>query len=221
MSDATPLFEAIRNGDVGAVQSLVAADPSLASAKNASGVSAVLFSVYTGRREIRDVLLAQGATLELHDAAAVGDLARLEPLVAANPALAKSHSPDGFPVVALASVFGHLETARCLAAHGADINAVATNGSGYTALTGAVAGGHTEVVAWLLAQGADPNYRYAAGYSPLLTAAANGHLAIVELLLAHGADPRAVTNEGKTAVVLAAERKHPEVAAVLQAQSAS
>ena len=119
------------------------------------------------------------------------------------------------------SVFGHLEAARCLAAHGADINAVATNGSGYTALTGAVAGGHTEVVAWLLAQGADPNYRYAAGYSPLLTAAANGHLAIVELLLARGADTRAVTNEGKTALFLATERKHPEVAAVLQSQSAS
>ena len=221
MADATPLFEAIRNGDVGAVRSLVAADPSLASAKNASGVSAVLFSVYTGRREIRDFLLAHGATLELHDAAAVGDLARLEQLVAANPALAKSRSPDGFPAVALASVFGHLGAVRYLAANGADINAVATNGSGYTALTGAVASGHTAIVEWLLAQGADPNYRYGAGYSPLLTAAANGHLAIVELLLAHGADTHAVTNEGKTAAFLATERKHSEVAALLQSQSAS
>jgi len=221
MSDATPLFEAIRNGDLGGVQSLVAADASLASAKNSSGVSEVLFSVYAGRQEIRDFLVAHGATLELHDAAAVGDLARLEQLVAANPLLAKSHSPDGFPAVALASVFGHLEAARYLAAHGADINAVATNGSGYTALTGAVASGHTAIVEWLLAQGADPNYRYAAGYSPLLTAAANGHLAIVELLLARGADTRAVTNEGKTALFLATERKHPEVAAVLQSQSAS
>ena len=220
MPDATPLFEAIRSGDVGAIKALVAADASLACAKNAAGVSAVLFSVYTGRREIRDFLLAHGATLELHDAAAVGDLARLEQLVAADPLLAKSHSPDGFPVVALAAVFGHLEAARYLAANGADIDAVATNGSGYTALTGAVASGHTAIVEWLLAEGADPNYRYAAGYSPLLTAAPNGHLAIVELLLAHGADTHAVTNEGKTAVFLATERKHPEVAAVLQSQSA-
>jgi len=216
MSDPGPLFDAIRNGDLATVESLLADDPSFASAKNASGVSAVLFSVYNGRREIRDAFLAKGATLELQDAAAVGDLPRIQHLVGANEELAKSYSPDGFPVVALAAVFGHFEAVRYLASRGADIHAVATNGSGYTALTGAVAGGYTAIVEWLLAQGANPNYRYAAGYSPLLTAAANGHLSIVKLLITHGADAEAATNDGKTAIALAVERKHAEVAAFLQ-----
>jgi uncharacterized protein len=214
------LFEAIRSGDVGSVNALLDSDPSLASAKNDSGVSAVLMSVYSGRKEIRDLLLARGASLALSDAAAVGNLDRVKQIVGTDPASAKAFSPDGFPVVALAAVFGHLDVVRYLAQNGADINAAATNGSGYNALTGAVASGHTEIVRWLLENGANPNYRYAAGYSPLLTAAANGHLEIVKLLLNHGADSRVNTNDGKSAVNLATERNHPAVADFLRSLSA-
>jgi uncharacterized protein len=215
MSNAA-LFEAIRAGNSASALSLLTSDPSLASAKNDSGVSAVLLSVYSGRHEIRDLLVARGAILEIHDAAAVGNLERAKELVERNPAVAKALSPDGFPVVALAAVFGHLSVARYLTEHGADINASATNGSGYNALTGAVAGGHLEIVRWLLESGADANYRYGAGYSPLLTAAANGHLEIVQLLVAQGADANATTNDGKSALTLATERKHSAVAEYLR-----
>jgi uncharacterized protein len=210
------LFEAIRAGNTTAVKSLLDADSSLASVKNDSGVSAILMSIYTGRAEIRELLLARGAVLEIHDAAAVGSLARIKELVEKNPTLAKSVSPDGFPVVALAAVFGHLDAVRYLAEHGADLNAPATNGSGYNALTGAVASGHTEIVKWLLENGANPNYRYGPGYSPLLTAAANGHLEILKLLLSHGADLHATTNDAKSAIALATERNHPAVVDLLR-----
>jgi uncharacterized protein len=210
------LFEAIRAGNSAAVTALLEADASLASAKNDSGVSAVLMSVYTGRREIRDLLLSRGAALQLHDAVAVGNLDRVKQFVEKDSSVARSVSPDGFPVVALAAVFGHLEVVRYLGAQGADINASSTNGSGYNALTGAVASGHTEIVKWLLETGADANYRYGPGYSPLLTAAANGHLEIVKLLLAHGADTRAVSSDGKSALAFATERNHPAVARYLQ-----
>lgn len=215
----TNLFEAIRAGSLPAVQSLLDADPSLASAKNDSGVSAVLMSIYTGRREIRDLLLARGAALEIHDAAAAGNLDRVKQLVSKNPSLARSFSPDGFPVVALAAVFGHLHVVRLLADLGADVNAAATNGSGYNALTGSVTGGHTEVVKWLLEKGAEPNYRYGPGYSPLLAAAANGQLEIVKLLLVHGADLHATSNDGKSALALATERNHSAVADFLRSAS--
>jgi ankyrin repeat protein len=221
MSEHKAFFEAIRSGDLAAVKSLVGADASLASARNDSGVSGVLTAVYTVRREIRDFLIASGAVLELHDAAAVGNLARVRELIEKNHAQANSVSPDGFPVVALAAFLGHREIVEYLAAHGADINAVATNGSGYNALTGAVTSGHAAVVQWLLEHGANPNYRYSAGHSPLLTAAANGRLDIAKLLLAHGADLHATTNDGKSALDLAIERNHPQVAALFQARAAS
>ena len=221
MPEQKALFEAIRAGDLPAVTSLVGADASLASAKNDSGVSAVLTAVYMGRNEIRDFLLASGAVLELPESAALGNLARVRELVEANPPSANSFSPDGFPVVALAAFLGQLEIVQYLAAHDADINTAATNGSGYNALTGAVTSGHVAVVQWLLDHGANANYRYSAGYSPLLTAAANGRVDIAKLLLAHGADPHATTNDGKTPLSLAIERNHPEVAALFQASAAS
>ena|SRR3974390_1191104 len=207
---ATPqeLFDAIRQGDFGRVQALTDADASLVSAKNDSGVSAVLSATYFGRKDIRDLLLVRGARLELQDAAAVGRLDRVKELVEQNPALANSVSSDGFPIVALAAFMGHAQVARYLKDKGADLNAVAANGSGYNALTGAVTAGQAEIVGWLLDSGVDPNYRYGPGYTPLHTAAANGHLEIVKLLLAHGADKLATSNDGKSALALAEERKH-------------
>ncbi len=221
MSDITAFFQAVQSGNTGKVEALLDSNASLATAKNEKGQSAMLMAVYTGRKEIRDLLLARGVALELHEAAAAGQLARVKEIVEKDPALAKSFSPDGFPVFALPAVFGHLEVAGYLLGKGADVNAAATNGTGYNALTGAVASGHTSIVAWLLANGAEPNYRYGAGYSPLLTAAANGHLGIVSLLLASGADLHAKANDGKTALSFAEQRGHAEVTEFLRSHGAA
>jgi len=221
VSDIAAFFQAVQSGNASKVEALLDSDASLANAKNEKGQSAVLLAVYTGRKEIRDLLLARGVALELHEAAAAGQLARVRQIVDKNPTLAKSFSPDGFPVFALPAVFGHLEVAEYLLGKGADVNAAATNGTGYNALTGAVASGHTAVVSWLLANGADPNYRYGAGYSPLLTAAANGHLGILSILLAGGADLHAKTNDGKTALSFAQERGHAEVTEFLRCHGAA
>src|SRR5579864_2191323 len=191
MSDTATFFQAVKSGDAATITSMLDTDPNLLNAKNEQGQSAVLLAVYSGKKEIRDLLLARGPMLELHEAAAAGQLEGVKQIVEKDQTLAKSFSPDGFPILALAAVFGHKSIVEYLHAKGGDVNAVSTNGTGYTALTGAVASGHEEIVSWLLAHGANVNYRYGAGYSPLLTAAANGHLAIVKLLLDHGADVHA------------------------------
>jgi len=216
MDSVVELFEAIRTGDAEKVRSLCAANAALVNARNARGQSAVLMACYTGRKEIRDVLVENGAMLELHEAAAAGHLARVKEMVGASPELAKSYSPDGFPVLALAAAFGHEEVAQYLCGEGAEINAVATNGTAYTALTGAVASGHASIVKWLAQNGADVNYRYGKGHSPLLEAVANGRLDIVKILVAHGADPHARTDDGRNALAFAQERGHGEVAKYLQ-----
>lgn len=209
-------FDAIRAGEVSTVTKLLDAEPGLVNASNEQGQSAVLLAAYNGRREVRDALIARGATLQIHEAAATGQLPRVKALVETDPGLARSFSPDGFPVLALATVFGHIDVAKYLHEKGGDIGAVSTNPTGYTALTGAVASGHAAIVEWLLAKGADVNHRYGAGYSPLLTAAANGHLAIIKMLIASGADPHARTNDGKSAQQIAEERGHKEMADFLR-----
>jgi ankyrin repeat protein len=216
VSHADVFFHAIRGGDLAAVQRMLAAEPDLARAKSAQGVSPLLTAVYSRRNEIRDFLLSLGTPLDLHEAAATGDLERVQQFIDSNPQRAKEYSTDGFPLIALAAVFGHSQVVYYLFENGADMNAAAMNGTGYNALTGAVASGHSEIVAWLLAHGADANYRYGAGYSPALTAAANGHLEILKTLVEHGADLQAQTNDGKTSLDFAQERGHPEVAAYIQ-----
>ena len=218
MDPVPELFDAIRTGDVAKVRDVLSTDAALVDARNAQGQSAVLMACYMGRKEIRDLLLENGAILELHEAAAAGNLSRVKEIVEEQPDLAKGYSPDGFPVMALAAAFGHEDVARYLHGKGAGINAVATNGTGYTALTGAVAGSHDSIAKWLAENGADVNYRYAKGHSPLLEAAANGRIDIVRTLAAYGADLHARTDAGKNALNFAEERGHKEVAEFLVAQ---
>ena len=217
----TDFFAAVRAGDAAAVARLLAEEPALLEARNEQGASAVLLACYSGRKEIRDLLVEKGARLELHEAAAAGELSRVRELVEANPAAAKGYSPDGFPLLAPAAAFGHEEVARYLHRNGADVNAKAANGSGYTALTGAVTSGHAAVARWLVENGAEVNYRYAKGYSPLLNAAANGHLEIAKMLLAHGADLYARSDDGKNALDFARERGHQDLATYLQEKGLS
>ncbi len=221
MSGTAQFFQAVQAGDETTVKAMLDADPSLASAKNERGQSAILAAIYNGRSAIRELLLARGLSLELDEAAAAGQLERVKELVSAHPPLAKSNSPDGFPVFGLAACFGHRNVAEYLFQMGADVNAAATNGTGYNALTGAVTNGHKELVAWLLAEGANANHRYGPGYSPLLAAAANGHLEIVKMLLEHGADLNAKSNDGQTALSIAEARGHKHVADFLRGRAAS
>jgi len=216
MSKVQEFFNAVRAGDSAAVSALLAADPSLGAARNEQGQSALLFAVYNGRNEIRDLLLARGVPLDLFDAAAAGQLVRVKELVEKDPASANSFSPDGFPVFALAAVFNQRAVAEYLLSRGADVNSISRNPAGYTALTGAVAFGHQDVVSWLLSHGANVHHRYGPGYTLLHEAASSGRLEMVRVLLDAGADPAARTNDGKTPLSFAEERGHAEVAALLR-----
>ncbi len=220
MSRAKEFFDAIAKGDTATVKALLDAEPALTTTKSEQGQSAILAAIYNQRHEIRDLLLARSVALELHEAAAAGQLDRVKQFVEKDPSLAKSYAPDGFPIFALAAVFGQRSVAEYLLQKGADVNAASKNATGYTALTGAVASGNKDLVALLLAHGANADYRYGPGYSPLAEAAANGHLEIVRMLIDHGADPKARTNDGKTALHFAAERGHKTVAEFLRQRGA-
>lgn len=216
MNPQEDLFQAISKGDLSTVKTIVESNPQLAGAKNEKGQSAILLSAYNGQRGIRDFLLSRNPVLELHEATATGQLDRVRQMVEDSPALANSFSRDGFPVVALAAFLGHLGVTEYLIAKGADVNAISTNGTGYTALTGAVASGQKEIVELLIQNRADVNYRYGQGYSPLLTAAANGHVEIAKLLLNHGADAHARSDDHQDALSLAEARGHHELAVFLR-----
>lgn len=211
-------FDAIKAGRLDQVQSLAASQPELLLARDANGASAILFSIYNGRKDVAEALVNLGAPLDLFEASALGRVERIEEILRAEPQRASEYAPDGFTPVALAAFFGHADAARMLIATGADVRAPARNAFKVQALHAAVAGRNLDIVKAVLEAGADPNAQQQAGFRPIHEAGTNANRALAELLIAHGADPFLPADSGKNAIDLAREKGHTDFAAWLEQQ---
>jgi ankyrin repeat protein len=218
-SRAAELFAAIDAGDSAAVDAGLAADPTLAAARGADGVSATMHALYHGQTAIAERLAAALHELDIFEAAALARADRVRELLADDPSLAVARSPDGFTALHYPAFFGGAraaETAGALLDAGADVNARSANDFSVLPLHSAVAGNHEDVAAVLIDAGADVNARQRHGWTPLHGAAQNGASATVDRLLAAGADRLARHDDGATAAHLAAAAGHSELAARLR-----
>ena len=206
------LFGCIRAGDAAGAGALLERQPGLANSRGSGGLTPIMLATYVGRPDLVELLVARGAEVDVFAAAARGDVGRLEALLAADPALAEAHSPDGWTPLHLAAHFGHGRAVRALLDRGADPNARSANTMANTPLHAALAGRHADVAELLLAYGAAVNATQHGGFTALHAAAQHGALALAELLLAHGADASAATDDGRTALTMADERGHAAVA---------
>ena len=214
-------LETVQQGAFEQVQQRLLADPELAYAENDAGVSALLLAVYQGKAEIARLIQAsraaadEQADLNIFEAAALGDLERVETLVVEQPDQANAFSPDGFQPLGLAVFFGHSEVAAYLIAFGAHVNSRSQNAQRVYPLNSAAAAGNLSAVRLLLANGAQVDSRQAGDFTPLHSAAQNGQYELVELLVFHGADPQARDANGHTPADLAREAGHPRVVELL------
>lgn len=207
MTTRDQLFDAIRRGDAQHVRLLLQQDAGLAAARDATGVSALLFACYNRRRELIDLLVSALPELDLFEATAVGRLDRVTALLAEDTSRALAFTADGFTALHYAAFFGQPEAAEALLTASADPNAQARNPMQVRPLHSAAAG-QRAVVALLLQYGADPNTRQQGGWTPLQGAAHLGDAEMVRNLLEHGADRAAANDEGKTALELARAGGH-------------
>jgi ankyrin repeat protein len=220
MPDAiTEWFDALRRGDVPAVERALAADPALALARHETGLSSVMWACYCRQQAVVAVLLARGPELDLFEAVAAGEEARARSLLAHDASLATAWSADGFTALHLAAFFSRPALAELLIALGADVAAVARNDARVQPLHSAAAAGDLAVARALLASGADPGARQAREFTPLMSAAQQGNDELAALLLEHGADPAACAGDGRAAADFADERNHHALAARLRGSS--
>jgi uncharacterized protein len=210
------LFAAIDAGDAEAVRGLVASDPSVASARDAEGVSALMRARYRSDCAVMDALRTAAGDLDVIEAAAYGDLDRLRTLLH-GAGIARAVSADGFTPLHIAAFFGRADAAELLLASGADPNARGLGWMTGTPLHSAASARHAEIVRMLVDAGADPNATQSGGWTPLHSAAHNGDPTSVQLLLAAGADPSAINEEGRSVLSLAEERGDPATVADLRA----
>ena len=111
-----------------------------------------------------------------------------------------------------ATMDGSIGRMRLLHFAGANIN---SRSNGSLPLFIAAGEGRSDVVRYLLAEGADVNAREQFGDTALTEATYFGHLALIKELLAHGADINAIGNDG-TALDVALNRNNVAVADLLK-----
>ncbi|HEY6214395.1 MAG TPA: ankyrin repeat domain-containing protein [Vicinamibacterales bacterium] len=224
-ADRAAFIDAIKAGEFDRVKAMISADPTLLDARARTGESAILTAVYRGQKAIVNLLVSRGAPMTLCEAAAAGELERVERLLDEGAAL-DVYSEDGWTPLHLAAFFGHLKIAELLLSRGADATARSLNSTANTALHAALAGGRGPgssqmlVAGLLIGQGADVNAADAGGWRPLHLAAANDNLDAIKALIAQGADVQVQNGDGRTPLSLAQEKSRREAAAFLRRHGA-
>jgi len=216
MTASDALFAAIQAGDAGRVAELLDTQPGLLSARDSGGNSPLLTALYSRKPDVAATLLQRGCDVNLWEAAALGDVPRLQAILASQPAELNRHSHDGWTALHLAAHFGHLEAVRTLLARGADVHARSTNSLDNHPLHAALAGRSAEVARALLDAGANPNTIEHGGYTPLHQAAEQGDLVLVQLLLGRGASPTPKDDHGRTPLDPAEAKGHSEATGLLR-----
>ncbi|CAG7632225.1 hypothetical protein PAESOLCIP111_03359 [Paenibacillus solanacearum] len=211
------MLDAVKSKSLDKVKQLLAMDATLKNAAAENGQTAILTAAYSRASDIQELLLHSGAELNLFEAAAVGQTARVRELSEADAGLVNSHSFDGYTPLGLAAHFGHEETAAYLIDAGADTDLRSRDGKlNNMPLHASIAGNHPALTRLLLANGADPNARCEGevrrGFTPLHVAAHFNRLEAADPLLAHGADPLLRNDDALTAAEYALAKGHTEFA---------
>jgi uncharacterized protein YndB with AHSA1/START domain len=152
-----------------------------------TSTSPVREALYRGDRKAAESA-ADGAELDVFDAAALGRVDRLRELLDAEPDLVHELSDDGFTPLHLAAFAAPVEALRLLVARGAPLEKLSEASFARVRPLGtAVFAGRRDAVELLLEAGADPNGAGEGGFVPLQTAVANGNEELAEILRERGA----------------------------------
>lgn len=215
------LITLLKAGDTAGALALLSARPLAVRERDASGVSPLMWSLYLRQAEVTEAIRAALPGLDVFEAVSTGDAPRVAALLAADPALARARSGDGFTALHFAAFFSRPEAATALLAAGADPAAVADNPMRVQPLHSASAARSVETCRVLLEHGAPPDAPQHQGWTALMSAAQHGLEPLVDLLLAHGARLDVRADDGRTAAALALAAGHHALAARLTPPSAS
>jgi ankyrin repeat protein len=147
--------DAVAKGDADAVESMLSDDAALIDARSGWQLCRPLFfAMQDGRQAVIEVLQRHGATLDVFEAAALGDIVELRRLLTESPELANARR-DHCDGTLLHAARENVEAARLLIEFGADVNAIDGERQRLMPLHGRAEHGDVEMVELLLEHGAD------------------------------------------------------------------
>ena len=199
------------------------------NAKGSAGSTALMTAAGHGRSGMVDALLAAGAEMTIHVAAALGDLQKVDRILGESSAWleAKDSYRQATPLYHAAGA-NRVEVVKALAARGADLDTPDQfmQLPGWTPLFRAAFGACTDVVLALVELGADVNYvspharwKRPSGTSVLHAACYETETTpeVIGALLRNGADTQLTDSGGRRPVDVARDQSRDELVAVLKA----
>ena len=178
-----PLHMAAQNGHDALVELLLACRAEI-NAKNNQGDTPLRLAVHGGCEDVAELLLTHHAECDIHDAAALGNLAKVKALLSRNSDLVFSEDNNGRTPLHISALLGNKETAEYLLAARADVNARDHNRR--TPLHWAASRGHKDVAELLLLSNAEVNAKAHHGWTALYLAASHGHKEVAGLVREFG-----------------------------------
>jgi ankyrin repeat protein len=175
--------------------------------RDRKGRSAFLIACLESNQAEKEALLKRGLQLDLHEAGAAGDTARVEHLLARSPGSANHRDLEDATPLHWAAACGQVAMANLLLMKGADLGAGAEGLDNATpAHFAASVADHEaalQMLETLVGNGAPAGAPQTDGTTPLHIAARHGHADAVRLLIRRGADPIALeTATGDAVAVL-------------------
>src|SRR6202521_4220554 len=152
-------FELLQAGDADALRRILQQDPAHSEARDSTGISLLMHSLYRGRRDLAELIATKKKALDIFEAAALGRPDRLKQCLRDDPSAINSRSKDGFTALHFACFFGQPDAAHLLIENGAAVDAVATNPTQVMPLHSAASSRNLEAARLLLERGAPVNAR--------------------------------------------------------------
>ena len=134
------IHDAAQSGDIEAVKGFLAAGMDVNAIDENRGMTALVYAVDKGHKEIVEILISEGADV--------------------NVMVSNDEGVGGFTPLFVAAQSGHAEVAGLLVANGAEVNVKLINDEGKVSCTPlffAARSGHTEVAELLIANGSEIN----------------------------------------------------------------
>ncbi len=212
------LIDAIEQGNLERVRSLLEARPALAAARDASGRSMFVLAHRLRRLEIAAEIQRHGLEPDLVEAVLARDAETFIQLAQADPDGVNADHPFGGPSYYAAAWSGATEMFWPLNRWGGNPNARGRDGiSAFrVALDHPDRAQAREMAYRILVDAGDPGAEQAGGNTLLHGAAALGDAELVRDLIRRGATVDASDADGRTPLDIADREGHPDVAAVLR-----